>query len=41
MKRKHDQARSIAWVAHCLSGILVKKAIISAYVSGDYYKTHP
>jgi hypothetical protein len=41
MKRKRDQARSIAWVAHCLSGILAKKAIINAYVSGDYYKTHP
>jgi hypothetical protein len=41
MRRKHDQARSIAWVAGCLSGILVKKAIINAYVSRDYYKTHP
>jgi triacylglycerol esterase/lipase EstA (alpha/beta hydrolase family) len=39
MKRKQDQARPIVWVAHSLGGIVVKKAIINAYVSGNYYKS--
>jgi triacylglycerol esterase/lipase EstA (alpha/beta hydrolase family) len=39
IERKQDQTRPIVWVSHSLGGIVVKKAIINAYVSGDHYKS--
>lgn len=39
IERKQDQQRPIVWVAHSLGGIVVKKAIVNAYVSGDHYKS--
>ena len=38
IERKRDPKRPIVWVSHSLGGIVVKKAIVNAYVSGDYYK---
>jgi protein SERAC1 len=39
LERQQDQKRPIVWVSHSLGGIVVKKAIINAYVSGDYYQS--
>jgi triacylglycerol esterase/lipase EstA (alpha/beta hydrolase family) len=39
IERKQDQKRPIVWVAHSLGGIVVKKAIVNAYVSGSHYKS--
>ncbi|ERF71804.1 hypothetical protein EPUS_01719 [Endocarpon pusillum Z07020] len=39
LERQLDQNRPIVWVSHSLGGLVVKKAIINAYVSGDYYKS--
>lgn len=39
LKRTHDQKRPIVWVSHSLGGLVVKKAIINAYTSGDYYES--
>lgn len=38
LERQLDQNRPIVWLCHSLGGLVVKKAIITAYVSGDYYK---
>jgi protein SERAC1 len=39
LERRLDQNRPIVWVSHSLGGLVVKKAIINAYVSGNYYKS--
>jgi triacylglycerol esterase/lipase EstA (alpha/beta hydrolase family) len=39
LERRQDQNRPIVWVSHSLGGVVVKKTIINAYVSGDYYKS--
>jgi triacylglycerol esterase/lipase EstA (alpha/beta hydrolase family) len=38
IERKQDPRRPIVWISHSLGGFVVKKTIINAYVSGDYYK---
>ena len=38
IERKQAPKRPIVWISHSLGGIVVKKAIINAYVSGDYYE---
>jgi hypothetical protein len=38
IERKRDQKRPIVWISHSLGGIVVKKTVINAYISGDYYK---
>ncbi len=37
LERRQDQKRPIVWVSHSLGGLVVKKAIINAYISGHYY----
>ena len=37
LERRQDQKRPIVWVSHSLGGLVIKKAIINAYISGDYY----
>lgn len=39
LERRQDPRRPIVWVSHSLGGIVVKKAIINAYISGDYYES--
>jgi protein SERAC1 len=39
LERQQDQERPIVWVSHSLGGLVVKKAIINAYISGDYYES--
>ena len=38
IKRKDSPDRPIVWVAHSLGGIVVEKAIITAYVSGEHFR---
>ena len=37
IERKDNPDRPIVWVAHSLGGIVVEKAIITAYVSGEHF----
>lgn len=39
LERRQDPKRPIVWVSHSLGGIVVKKAIINAYISGDYFES--
>lgn len=39
IERKDAPDRPIVWIAHSLGGIVVKKAIITAYVGGDYFRS--
>ena len=39
LERRQDPKRPIVWVSHSLGGIVVKKAIINAYISGNYYES--
>ena len=39
LERRQDPKRPIVWVSHSLGGLVVKKAIINAYISGDYYES--
>lgn len=37
LERRQNPERPIVWVSHSLGGLVVKKTIINAYISGDYY----
>lgn len=39
LERHQNSKRPIVWVSHSLGGIVVKKTIINAYISGDYYES--
>lgn len=39
LERQQDQERPIVWVSHSLGGLVVKRAIINAYITGDYYES--
>lgn len=39
LERRQDHKRPIVWVSHSLGGLVVKKAIINAYISGEYYES--